>query len=226
MWPNAIPVLAYDTARVLAEGLHRAPVLTGSGLKAGLEQIRFMPSTTGGPHTHIAGGPYDHQLFKGDWLLYGRIRTARSSSKGCSSRSSDAGAYRRALGGSSLRRHDDSDPSSDAGAGEEEAQPRPDLDRRGCGGDRDHRRRRLEDVEQLAARAGRRRQSRPRRSTRRGRPGTRTAPPRSRRLRRSRRSSRSRRARPAGSCSASATRPGPPRCPRSACGTGPVASSR
>jgi hypothetical protein len=77
MWPNAIPLLAYDTARVLVEGLHRAPVLTGWGLKAGLEQIRFMPSTTGGPQTHIAGGPHDHQLFKGDWLLYGRIRDGK-----------------------------------------------------------------------------------------------------------------------------------------------------
>jgi branched-chain amino acid transport system substrate-binding protein len=77
MWPNAIPVLAYDTARVIVEGLHRAPVLTGWGLKAGLEQIRFLPSTTGGPHTHIAGGPFDHQLFKGDWLLYGRVRDGK-----------------------------------------------------------------------------------------------------------------------------------------------------
>ena len=74
MWPNAIPVLAYDTARVLVEALYRAPVLTGWGVKAGFEQIRFMPSSTGGPQTHIAGGPYDHQLFKGDWLLYGRVR--------------------------------------------------------------------------------------------------------------------------------------------------------
>jgi len=74
LWPNAIPVLAYDTARVLVEGLVRAPVLTGWGLKAGLEQIRFMPSATGGPQTHIAGGPFDHQMFKGDWLLYGRVR--------------------------------------------------------------------------------------------------------------------------------------------------------
>jgi ABC-type branched-subunit amino acid transport system substrate-binding protein len=82
MWPNAIPVLAYDTARVLAEGLHRAPILTGPGLKAGLEQIRFLPSTTGGPNTHIAGGPYDHQLFKGDWLLYGRIRDGRLELEG------------------------------------------------------------------------------------------------------------------------------------------------
>ncbi len=76
MWPNAIPVLAYDTARVLVEAIYRAPVLTGWGMKAGLEQLRFMPSTTGGPRTHIAGGPYDHQLFKGDWLLYGRVKNA------------------------------------------------------------------------------------------------------------------------------------------------------
>ena len=47
MWPNAIPVLAYDTARVLAEGLFRAPTLSGPGLKDGLERIRFMPSTHG-----------------------------------------------------------------------------------------------------------------------------------------------------------------------------------
>jgi branched-chain amino acid transport system substrate-binding protein len=82
MWPNAIPLLAYDTARVLTEGLHRAPVLTGWGLKAGLEQIRFMPSTTGGPHTHIAGGPQDHQLFKGDWLLYGRVEGGKLEFEG------------------------------------------------------------------------------------------------------------------------------------------------
>ncbi|MGH9031334.1 MAG: ABC transporter substrate-binding protein [Acidimicrobiia bacterium] len=82
MWPNAVPVLAYDTARVLVEGLHRAPVLTGWGLKAGLEQIRFVPSTTGGPHTHIAGGPQDHQLFKGDWLLYGRVEKGKLEFEG------------------------------------------------------------------------------------------------------------------------------------------------
>ena len=79
MWPNAIPVLAYDTARVLAEGLHRAPVLTGWGLKAGLEQIRFMPSTTGGPHTHIAGGPLRPPALQGRLaaLRAGRRRRAR-----------------------------------------------------------------------------------------------------------------------------------------------------
>jgi ABC-type branched-subunit amino acid transport system substrate-binding protein len=82
LWPNAIPVLAYDTARVLVEGLYRAPVLDGAGLKAGLEQIRFMPSTTGGPHTHIACAPYDHNLFKGDWLTYGRVRSEKLEFEG------------------------------------------------------------------------------------------------------------------------------------------------
>jgi len=77
MWPNAIPVLAYDTARVLAEGLFRAPTLSGPGLKDGLERIRFMPSTVGGPRTHIAAAPYEHGMLRGDWLLYGRVRNAQ-----------------------------------------------------------------------------------------------------------------------------------------------------
>jgi branched-chain amino acid transport system substrate-binding protein len=73
-WPNAIPGLAYDMAAIVVEALHRAPILTPRGVKDGIERIRFMPAATGGPNTHIAGGPFDHQLFKGDWLLYGRVR--------------------------------------------------------------------------------------------------------------------------------------------------------
>lgn len=82
MWPNAIPVLAYDTARVLVEGLFRAPILSGPGLKAGLESIRFLPSATGGAHTHIACSPYEHGMFRGDWLLYGRVRDAKLEFEG------------------------------------------------------------------------------------------------------------------------------------------------
>ena len=82
MWPNAIPVLAYDTARVLTEGLFRAPILSGPGLKTGLESIRFLPSATGGPRTHIAGAPYEHGLFRGDWLLYGRVRDGKLEFEG------------------------------------------------------------------------------------------------------------------------------------------------
>ncbi|MGZ6977259.1 MAG: ABC transporter substrate-binding protein [Acidimicrobiia bacterium] len=82
LWPNAIPVLAYDTARVLVEGLFRAPILSGPGLKAGLESIRFMPSTTGGRQTHIACSPYEHGMFRGDWLLYGRVTNGKLEFEG------------------------------------------------------------------------------------------------------------------------------------------------
>ena len=82
MWPNAIPVLAYDTARVLVEGLFRAPILSGPGLKTGLESIRFMPSATGGAHTHIACVPHEHGMFRGDWLLYGRVANGKLEFEG------------------------------------------------------------------------------------------------------------------------------------------------
>ena len=82
MWPNAIPVLAYDTARVLTEAIFRAPILSGPGIKAGLENIRFLPSTTGGRHTHIAAAPHEHCMFRGDWLLYGRVTRRRTRVRG------------------------------------------------------------------------------------------------------------------------------------------------
>lgn len=70
---NTVVTLSYDSGRVFAEAIRRAPILTGPGLKAGLERIRFLPSVTGGPRTHVAAGPFDHKMFKGDWLLYRRV---------------------------------------------------------------------------------------------------------------------------------------------------------
>ena len=75
--PDTIPLIAYDTARVLAEGLHRAPKPDGEGMRDGIERLRFLPSTIGGPRTHITGGPFDHNLFKGDWLVYARCAGGR-----------------------------------------------------------------------------------------------------------------------------------------------------
>ncbi len=77
MWPNAIPGLAYDMAAATVEAIHRANVLTPWGVRDGFERIRFMPAVTGGPNTHIASGPFDHQMFKGDWLHYGRVRDGK-----------------------------------------------------------------------------------------------------------------------------------------------------
>lgn len=82
MWPNAIPGLAYDMAVTVVEALHRAPILSGPGVKEGLERIRFLPAVTGGPNTHIAGGPFDHQMFKGDWLHFGRVRNGKLEFEG------------------------------------------------------------------------------------------------------------------------------------------------
>jgi hypothetical protein len=63
---------------VFAEAIRRAPLLTGPGIKEGLERVRFMPSVTGGPRTHIGGAPYDHKMIKGDWLLYRRVEGGRT----------------------------------------------------------------------------------------------------------------------------------------------------
>jgi branched-chain amino acid transport system substrate-binding protein len=82
MWPNAIPGLSYDLAAATVEAIHRATVLTGPGVKDGFERIRMMPAVTGGPNTHISAGPYDHQMFKGDWLHYGRVRDGKLEYEG------------------------------------------------------------------------------------------------------------------------------------------------
>jgi len=68
------PLLRFG-ARV-CRGDPRAPILTGRGIKAGLERIRFMPSTTGGrAHTSRAG----------------RTITSSSRETGCSTGRSRAG---------------------------------------------------------------------------------------------------------------------------------------
>lgn len=71
-WPSTVPLMAYDTARVMAEGLYRASMPNGEGMRDGIERLRFLPSTVGGPRTHISGGPFDHNLFKGDWIGYAK----------------------------------------------------------------------------------------------------------------------------------------------------------
>jgi branched-chain amino acid transport system substrate-binding protein len=65
--------LAYDQARVVMEGLNRAPVLTPAGVKEGLERIRMMPCALGGPRTYISLGRQDHRAYKGDYLLMKRL---------------------------------------------------------------------------------------------------------------------------------------------------------
>jgi len=75
---HTVIALSYDTARLIAEGLARAPLLTPRGLKEGLEKVRMLPAVNGGPRTHMSLGPYDHKAYKGDWLLVRRIVGGRT----------------------------------------------------------------------------------------------------------------------------------------------------
>ena len=75
---HTVTALSYDTARLIAEGIARANLLTPKGLKEGLEKVRMLPAVNGGPRTHMSLGPYDHKAYKGDWLVVRRIEGGRT----------------------------------------------------------------------------------------------------------------------------------------------------
>lgn len=75
---HTVVALSYDTARLIAEGIARANLLTPRGIKEGLEKVRMLPAVNGGPRTHMSLGPFDHKAYKGDWLLVRRIENGRT----------------------------------------------------------------------------------------------------------------------------------------------------
>jgi len=75
---HTVTALSYDTARLIAEGLARAPLLTPRGVKEGLERVRMLPAVNGGPRTHMSLGPWDHKAYKGDWLVLRRVAGGRT----------------------------------------------------------------------------------------------------------------------------------------------------
>jgi ABC-type branched-subunit amino acid transport system substrate-binding protein len=75
---HTVLLLTYDTARLVAEGLARANLLTPKGVKEGLEKVRMLPAANGGPRTHMSLGPYDHKAYKGDWLVLRKIENGRT----------------------------------------------------------------------------------------------------------------------------------------------------
>ncbi len=75
---HTVTALSYDTARLIAEGIARANLLTPQGLKEGLEKVRMLPAVNGGARTHMSLGPYDHKAYKGDWLLVRKIAGGRT----------------------------------------------------------------------------------------------------------------------------------------------------
>ncbi len=73
------PAHLYDIGRALAEAIGRARPVTPKGVKAGLEQVRMLPATMGGPGTVIGFAPYDHRGYKGDYLV---LRGYRNGTEG------------------------------------------------------------------------------------------------------------------------------------------------
>lgn len=71
---NIVVALAYDTARVALHGIANATVAIPSEVKLGLEKIKWMPCTNGGPATYITYNAYDHRGYKGDFITIRELR--------------------------------------------------------------------------------------------------------------------------------------------------------
>jgi ABC-type branched-subunit amino acid transport system substrate-binding protein len=71
---NVVVALAYDTARVAIHGIANAAIPAPRWVKEGMEKIRWMPATNGGPATYIQFGPWDHKGYKGDFLTIRELR--------------------------------------------------------------------------------------------------------------------------------------------------------
>jgi branched-chain amino acid transport system substrate-binding protein len=71
---NTMTALLYDQGRAAVEAIANAPSLDGPGLAAGLERIKMMPSTLGGPRTYIGYGPEDHRGYRGDFMFMKQLR--------------------------------------------------------------------------------------------------------------------------------------------------------
>jgi branched-chain amino acid transport system substrate-binding protein len=71
---NVVVALAYDTARVAIHGIGNAAIPAPPYVKEGIERIRWMPATNGGPATYIQFGPWDHKGYKGDFLTIRELR--------------------------------------------------------------------------------------------------------------------------------------------------------
>ena len=71
---NVVVALSYDTARCAIHGIANAAMATPQDVKDGLERIRWMPATNGGPATYIQFGPWDHKGYKGDFLTIRELR--------------------------------------------------------------------------------------------------------------------------------------------------------
>lgn len=78
---NVVVALSYDTARAAIHGIANAKIPTPKFVKEGLERIRWMPATNGGPSTYVQFGPGDHKGYKGDFLTIWELRDRKLTFK-------------------------------------------------------------------------------------------------------------------------------------------------
>jgi len=74
---NVVVALAYDTARAGIHGIANATIALPKEVKLGLEQIKWMPCTNGGPGAYITFAPHDHRGYKGDFLTIRHLRNGK-----------------------------------------------------------------------------------------------------------------------------------------------------
>jgi len=71
---NVVVALSYDSARAALSGIANALIPIPEEVRAGLEKIKWMPCTNGGPATYLTFAPYDHRGYKGDFLTIRELR--------------------------------------------------------------------------------------------------------------------------------------------------------
>jgi branched-chain amino acid transport system substrate-binding protein len=74
---DTMTALLYDQGRAAVEAIVNAPTPDGPGLAIGLERIKMMPSTLGGPRTYIGFGPSDHRGYRGDFMFMKQLREGK-----------------------------------------------------------------------------------------------------------------------------------------------------
>jgi branched-chain amino acid transport system substrate-binding protein len=68
----------YDLARLVAEGLARAPEATRDGVKEGLERVKWLPAAEGHEGTLLGFGRYDRGALHGRYLVLRQWRNGES----------------------------------------------------------------------------------------------------------------------------------------------------
>jgi branched-chain amino acid transport system substrate-binding protein len=74
---GTMTALLYDQGRAAVEAIVNSRSTDGPGLALGLERVKMMPATLGGPRTYIGFGPQDHRGYRGDFMFMKQLRAGK-----------------------------------------------------------------------------------------------------------------------------------------------------